>query len=996
MAFRFTLHNTAGGISTIIDEPVGMDKVSLHMKRDDNYHGFLDAVDDSLGTFQFYGDAYTLLRDAYNTDGVDADVRLTIEFQCADTAVYDTLYVGKFSFEQYKEIKGASGCYIECAIENGNDLLTFRSRMNQKLSLDSVKCFDIDTTLSNYKALGEDVKLNSKLVRFLNYATVDTSGMGSKAYFAAHRNSSSDPVQNVLGEDWYYSYPYFSFFDPFQGNITDTSNNEFLTQWGTNHCFTPYTHIRSSEFGEFPGCVGDNANNTDILGLSDANELFQYTPEIPYENNKIHIDIDITGALFISDQTHSSGTINDVKAFLLKGITWNDAQSNFSQSYARGVRGCLISEISIPLVDSSGNQSTGPVTLYSNIEAGLVGGAAPSAADMDYCLFRYVYSQDVEFYPGEKLFLVFELQKEDHIDVQVVFFSNTYTYRNTYYFTTNADGSRSRDYNSPQLLTKTVNTPTITNTGGQYLAPPPASFIRLTFDSEYKATNAPVYMVNEALSRAVELTTNDSLRVYSDYFGRAGAQHSLPYGTPVTGPAGLTALSNGLLLRGYSPLQTYYMGVGQFQSREINYSLMAISAADDYSPNMGSMIFANFTSAGIIWIPDDTLAPFPVGAQILIQQSGPGPAYIVPVPGVALSAPAGVQTRGRNTQLLLTKIGDKSWMLSDHAPMFVSFQEMMEALNCIHAVGFGLEYDTIRNDGHYLVRVEPISYFYDHALTLMQCDNVETLERDASAGDAISIFKTGYTKWEAEEANGLDEFLSKREYRTTLRTLRKTLDRQCKYVASGYAIEVTRRKYGTSTTDWRYDNDTFVLCLAENTAADADHPDEPAYMSESGGMINNPAASNIPTGILSPDTVYNYRISPARNALRWLPYIANSYQNWADGKLIFTAGDGNYIAQGQVATGAIEHTPVNESQTLTLDMLDTAGPLITAPLYRNEVVKFKYPMSYEQWRYINTGNNKYGKIRYNVNDGPYEEGYILDLKYDLFGGMAEFTLRPAI
>lgn len=974
-----------------------MDKVSLHMKRDDNYHGFLDAVDDSLGTFQFYGDAYTLLRDAYNTDGVDADVRLTIEFQCADTAVYDTLYVGKFSFEQYKEIKGASGCYIECAIENGNDLSMFRSRMNQKLSLDSIKCFDIETVLSNYKALGEDIKLNPKMVRFLNYATIDTAGIGSKFFAAAVRNSAGEP-RLLSGAPMYCAAPpYYSFFDVFQDNITDTSNNEFLLQHGSNSCITPYTHIRSSEFGEFPGGVGDQANDTDIGGLSDANEIFQYTPDIPFQNNTIHVDIDISGAVFLSNQNDSDLSVDHIDVYLLKGLTWQDAQSHRTVPYSKGKRGCLIEETYAYMVDSDGYQRSGFVTLYNHIIEGLdTHGNAPGPARADYCMFRYIFSKDIEFFPGEKLFLVFQIQKSEDRDVHVVFFSSDYTYRNTFYYVTNGDGTRSPDFTMPQLVTQDLHAPTILTGSGARLAPPPASFIKLTFDSEYKATNAPVYMVNEALSRAVELTTNDSLRVYSDYFGRAGARHSLPYGTPVTGPAGLTALSNGLLLRGYSPLQTYYMGVGQFQSREISYSLMPISAADDYSPNMGSIIFANFASGGIILIPDDTLAPFPVGAQILIQQSGPGPAYIVPDTGVALSAPAGIQTRGRNTQLLLTKVGDKSWMLSDHAPMFVSFQEMIEALNCIHAVGFGLEYDTIRNDGHYLVRVEPISYFYDHALTLMQCDNVETLERDASAGDAISIFKTGYTKWEAEEANGLDEFLSKREYRTTLRTLRKTLDRQCKYVASGYAIEVTRRKYGTSTTDWRYDNDTFVLCLAENTAADADHPDEPAYMSESGGMINNTAASNIPTGILSPDTVYNYRISPARNALRWLPYIANSYQNWADGKLVFTAGDGNYIAQGQVATGAIEHTPVNESQTLTLDMLDTAGPLITAPLYRNEVVKFKYPMSYEQWRHINTDNNKYGRIKYNVNDGPYEYGYILDLKYDLFGGMAEFTLRPAI
>jgi hypothetical protein len=33
---------------------------------------------------------------------------------------------------------------------------------------------------------------------------------------------------------------------------------------------------------------------------------------------------------------------------------------------------------------------------------------------------------------------------------------------------------------------------------------------------------------------------------------------------------------------------------------------------------------------------------------------------------------------------------------------------------------------------------------------------------------------------------------------------------------------------------------------------------------------------------------------------------------------------------------------------------------------------------------------------YSVNEGAYERGYIKELKYDLFGGMAEFTLKPKI
>jgi hypothetical protein len=65
-------------------------------------------------------------------------------------------------------------------------------------------------------------------------------------------------------------------------------------------------------------------------------------------------------------------------------------------------------------------------------------------------------------------------------------------------------------------------------------------------------------------------------------------------------------------------------------------------------------------------------------------------------------------------------------------------------------------------------------------------------------------------------------------------------------------VEVTRRKLGTNTTDWRYDNDTFIICLAENGSGD--------YTSEAGGMVSS--GSITPTSILDPDSVYNFRISP--------------------------------------------------------------------------------------------------------------------------------------
>jgi hypothetical protein len=360
---------------------------------------------------------------------------------------------------------------------------------------------------------------------------------------------------------------------------------------------------------------------------------------------------------------------------------------------------------------------------------------------------------------------------------------------------------------------------------------------------------------------------------------------------------------------------------------------------------------------------------------------------------------------------------------------------------------------------------------------VLTCENVDNTQRDTDPKNNIATLKVGYSKWEAEEAQGLDEFLSSREFRTTLSTLRAGWNKLCKFVASGYAIESTRRKLGTTTTDWRYDKDNFIMCVQRATIPNPDtsatvggvliHTSSPyditaidilsggsgytsapavtitpngagsgavAVANISGGSVTSITVTNggtgytqtpaisiapnyeagyeieqgsnayssaagmaaptgvidSPSGMIDPTTVYNYRISPIRNALRWLRYVLASYVNqWPGGSLIFSEGAGNYYASGELATGGIESGPLTENKTLTI--ADYADSTIT-PVFRNELVKFKYPMGYADWQAV--WANPYGLIKYNVNGGDWQYGWIQDLKYDLYGGMGEFTLKP--
>jgi hypothetical protein len=77
----------------------------------------------------------------------------------------------------------------------------------------------------------------------------------------------------------------------------------------------------------------------------------------------------------------------------------------------------------------------------------------------------------------------------------------------------------------------------------------------------------------------------------------------------------------------------------------------------------------------------------------------------------------------------------------------------------------------------------------------------------------INKIEIGYQKWESENIGGIDEVCTRHEYATEINSAKSAMSLLSRYSASGYAIEWTRRKwfYEEPTTDWRYDNDNFII-----------------------------------------------------------------------------------------------------------------------------------------------------------------------------------------
>ena len=104
--FRFTLDNDIEG-PLQISEPGGWDDAKIKLERNEKYHSLVEHYEQPL---TFYGEdgqhngGLEYINNIEETQGVDADIRLTIEVDFGDG--YETLFTGLLDLSQLKEIDG--------------------------------------------------------------------------------------------------------------------------------------------------------------------------------------------------------------------------------------------------------------------------------------------------------------------------------------------------------------------------------------------------------------------------------------------------------------------------------------------------------------------------------------------------------------------------------------------------------------------------------------------------------------------------------------------------------------------------------------------------------------------------------------------------------------------------------------------------------------------------------------------------------------------------
>ncbi len=314
----------------------------------------------------------------------------------------------------------------------------------------------------------------------------------------------------------------------------------------------------------------------------------------------------------------------------------------------------------------------------------------------------------------------------------------------------------------------------------------------------------------------------------------------------------------------------------------------------------------------------------------------------------------------------------------DEKKFFQSFKEWWSGANPIF--NLGLSYET--EDDQTVIRCEEKSYFFDTTPSL----NLSWVNNIVRYHDKDHIFKKisiGYEKWQAEEVSSIDDPQTKHTYATVFETIGTDKTLYSKFMAASLAVEATRRKNQDLTTDYKFDNDTFIIAVKADEFASPSGAFEPERDED----------FDIITGLLSPESRYNPLLTPLRNFFRWMNYFNGALQKYLTSAYKFSSGEGNYSMVSQYSCGSSTKSDcpgmvceeVGEGDDLTVNDFPEIGYLFT-----QEVLEFEHPLSWEDYKTIRDNRTK--AIGVSETDADHMICFIKRHEYDINKSKAKFVV----
>lgn len=311
----------------------------------------------------------------------------------------------------------------------------------------------------------------------------------------------------------------------------------------------------------------------------------------------------------------------------------------------------------------------------------------------------------------------------------------------------------------------------------------------------------------------------------------------------------------------------------------------------------------------------------------------------------------------------------RQYTLTDK-PFFQSFTQWWNGANPIFNLGLG--YEVV--DGVEVMRCEEKEHFYNDTI-ILNISNVREITRTYDEEVMLKTFRTGYKKWQSENLSGIDDPQTKHTYASRLQKSGKDLVMESEFIAASYAIETTRRTTKTKSADYKFDDDTFIIAVQSvETSPDATYIPE---TDEKFQYVNN---------LLNPETRYNPLLTPARNALRWMKWVAGGLQNYVGSFLKFMSGEGNYdMVSNYGVSDACDEYDEELSEKQDLEVTDDY-------IHRGELYEMTFKLEFED--YLTIRENRKNAIGISQTDSDHKAFFIKTLDYRLFQGTCTLTAWP--
>lgn len=158
MEFRFSLIDPQTGVTTILpDEPIGWDSGLFNIERDDFYKGLMFT---HSGDLEFINEGYSIIKNAYDTYGVDYILNLKIEQQCDDNSEFETIYLGVSTFALFQDTT-ADYCSCKLPFEDQGPQMILKNREDVPINLNELQALD-GATLTPFTYGPYDLTMHSR------------------------------------------------------------------------------------------------------------------------------------------------------------------------------------------------------------------------------------------------------------------------------------------------------------------------------------------------------------------------------------------------------------------------------------------------------------------------------------------------------------------------------------------------------------------------------------------------------------------------------------------------------------------------------------------------------------------------------------------------------------------------------------------------------------------------------------------------------------------